>query len=194
MLIKYANNKFVPLQIVFFWNKYLLHLAPGWHSQAVHSHLRKDFQPHHFCAGRSSSKNLYTGRSSLNITTMNATLWPWTQHCTFSCIILMRFGINLDLQTDFLTADLGYLTNAGFTFRRGLNLIEDDRLGVELAVRISDHLENVDGATQVVLMRQSLIVNPSTTFAGGLPCRSHWWRGSECDRKRGDGKPDLEDV
>lgn len=86
----------------------------------------------------------------------------------------MRFGINLDLQTDFLTVDLGYLTNAGFTFRRGLNLIEDDRLGVELAVRISDHLENVDGATQVVLMRQSLIVNPSTTFAGGLPCRSHW--------------------
>ena len=79
-----------------------------------------------------------------------------------------------NLQTDFLTADLGHLTNAGFTFRRGLNLIEDDRLGVELAVRISDHLENVDGATQVVLMRQSLIVNPSTTFAGGLPCRSHW--------------------
>ena len=90
--------------------------------------------------------------------------------------------------------DLEYLTNAGFTFRRGLNLIEDDRLGVELAVRISDHLKNVDGATQVVLMRQSLIVNPSTTFAGGLPCRSHWWPGSECDRKRGDGKPDLEDF
>ena len=44
------------------------------------------------------------------------------------------------------------MTNAGFTFRRGLNLIEDDRLGVELAVRISDHLENVDGATQVVLI------------------------------------------
>ena len=64
----------------------------------------------------------------------------------------MRFGINLDLQTDFLTADLGYLTNAGFTFRRGLNLIEDDRLGVELAVRISDHLENVDGTIQVVLI------------------------------------------
>ena len=48
--------------------------------------------------------------------------------------------------------DLGYLTNAGFTFRRGLNLIEDDRLGVELAVRISDHIENVDGIIQVLLI------------------------------------------
>ena len=35
---------------------------------------------------------------------------------------------------------------------------------------------------------------PSNIFAGGLPCRSHWWPGSECDRKRGDGKPDLEDF
>ena len=69
----------------------------------------------------------------------------------------MRFGINLDLQTDFLTADLGYLTNAGFTFRRGLNLIEDDRLGVELAVRISDHLKNVDGATEIMIMRNIFI-------------------------------------
>ena len=31
-------------------------------------------------------------------------------------------------------------------------MIEDDRLGVELAVRISDHLENVDGAIQVVFI------------------------------------------
>ena len=51
-----------------------------------------------------------------------------------------------------MTVDLGYLTNAGFTFRRGLNLIEDDRLGVEVAVRISDHQENVDGAIQVVFI------------------------------------------
>ena len=49
-----------------------------------------------------------------------------------------------------MTVDLGYLTNAGFTFRRGLNVPEDDQLGVEVAVRISDHPDNEDGATQVV--------------------------------------------
>ena len=76
----------------------------------------------------------------------------------------MRFGINLDLQTDFLTADLGYLTNAGFTFRRGLNLIEDDRLGVEVAVRISDHLENVDGTIQVVLIVDCSAMFHQTSF------------------------------
>ena len=38
----------------------------------------------------------------------------------------------------------------GFTFRRGLNLPEDDQFGVEVAVRASDHPDNEDGATQVV--------------------------------------------
>ena len=49
-----------------------------------------------------------------------------------------------------MTVDLGYLTNAGFTFRRGLNLPEDDLLGVEVAVRVSDHPDNEEDATQVV--------------------------------------------
>ena len=49
-----------------------------------------------------------------------------------------------------MTVDLGYLTNAGFTFRRGLNLPEDDQLGVEVAVRVSDHPDNEEDATQVV--------------------------------------------
>ena len=34
--------------------------------------------------------------------------------------------------------DLGYVTNAGYTFRRGLSRPEDDRFMVELAVMLAD--------------------------------------------------------
>lgn len=57
---------------------------------------------------------------------------------------------------DSLTAELGYVTNAGFTQKRDLyNEHTDDVFAIQVEVEMSDHADTIDGAEFDILFAVS---------------------------------------
>lgn len=54
---------------------------------------------------------------------------------------------SLSFKVDSVTVDLGYVTNAGFTRKRGLHTPHDDQFAVQVEVQMADHELSVNDAT-----------------------------------------------